>query len=473
MLLGAGVLTILALIAVAAGLVYTVWKINSIDRVDVDLAAAAASGPQNFLLVGSDTREIAKDTPDAGGIFGKGDSTENSGQRADTIVIARVDPTRTSVELLSIPRDLWVDVPDSKDHQRINATYNQGPQSLINTLQENLGVEINHYVEVNFESFKGLVDAIGGVPMYFDRPMYDQNTGLAIRKKGCYNLDAVQALAFARSRHLVYSNGVKWVTDGTADMGRITRQQIFLRRAMAKIATLGIADVNTMRKLIDVGVDNVTVDSELGTSEMLALGKKFSKFKADTMVTHRLPTEATRTDGGASVLVLDDAAATGVLDIFRGVAEPAEPAQEESTSGSGVTTTTIANASVTVSVLNGTGTSGLARKAGDQLAAMSFNLGEVANAEPAVSSVVSYGKGGKPAAQAVANHISPTPSIAEDPALPAGAVRLVLGSEHEEVVTNESTTSTTPTTVADGSAAEKPVGYVTGDPPAGVECGPG
>src|SRR4029079_12756194 len=144
----------------------------------------------------------------------------------------------------------------------------------------------NHYVEVNFESFKGLVEVIGGVPMYFDRPMYDENTGLAIRKKGCYNLDAIQALAFARSRHLMYSNGVKWVSDPTADMGRITRQQVFLRHALAKIGTLGIGDVNTMRRLIDCGIDNVKVNAKRGVGEMRALEKKSARFDAKPLVTH-------------------------------------------------------------------------------------------------------------------------------------------------------------------------------------------
>ncbi len=70
-----------ALLVIAGGLAYYWHKLNSLDRVDVSLAAAAANQPENFLLVGSDTRDIAKDTPDAGGIFGKGNSEEYSGQR--------------------------------------------------------------------------------------------------------------------------------------------------------------------------------------------------------------------------------------------------------------------------------------------------------------------------------------------------------------------------------------------------------
>ena len=469
--LGAAVLAIIGLLALAAGLVYTLVKFNSIDRVDVDLATAGVSEPQNFLLVGSDTREIAEDTPDAGGIFGQGDMSEHAGQRADTILIARVDPARTSVELLSIPRDLWVDVPGGTEG-RINATYNNGAQPLIDAIRANLGVDIHHYVEVNFESFKGMVEVIGGVPMYFDRPMYDENTGLAIRKKGCYNLDPIQALAFARSRHLKYSDGVKWVSDPTADMGRITRQQVFLRHALGKIGTLGLDDVNTMRRLVDVGIENVKVDDQLGVTQMLALGKKFSKFDADTLVTHRLPTVGMRTDGGASVLEIDSSTATPVLDIFRGKAEPTATGSDEPAG----TTTTIPNASVTVDVMNGVGTAGLAKSAGDSLAAVSFNLGEVGDAPETDATVVTYAKGGKAAAEAVARYVSPTPTLAEDTSLEAGGVRLTIGSDFDKVLTKPTGATAAnaggTATSVNPSPADKPIGFMTGDAPPGVTCPP-
>jgi LCP family protein required for cell wall assembly len=469
-LLGTGVLAIIALLGLAGGLIYTLVKFNSLERVDVDLATAGVSQPQNFLLVGSDTRDISEDTPDAGGIFGQGDMSEHAGQRADTILIARVDPARTSVELLSIPRDLWVETADGNEG-RINATYNQGAQPLIDAIRKNLGVDIHHYVEVNFESFKGLVEVIGGVPMYFDRPMYDENTGLAIRKKGCYNLDPVQALAFARSRHLMYSNGVKWVSDPTADMGRITRQQVFLRHALAKIGTLGLADVNTMRRLIDVGIDNVKVDDELGVSQMLALGKKFAKFNAETLATHRLPTVGRDIDG-KSVLEMDDSAATSVLDIFRGKTEPAETGA----SGDSAPTTTIANSSVTVEVLNGVGTAGLAKRVGDGLAAVSFEIGTPGDAAVTDATVVFYPKGAKASAEAVARYISPTPTVAEDGSLAAGTVRLTIGSDFAKVLTKPAggtaaNAGGTATSV-NPNPADEPIGFLTGDAPPGVTCDP-
>jgi polyisoprenyl-teichoic acid--peptidoglycan teichoic acid transferase len=467
-LLGLGVFTVFALLVLAGGLAYYWHKLNSLDRVDVSLSAAAANQPENFLLVGSDTRDISRDTPDAGGIFGKGNSEQFSGQRADTIVIARVDPKKTSIELLSIPRDLLVTKPNSTSRTKINSTYNSGPQALIDTIRDNLGVDINHYVEVNFQSFKGLVEAIGGVPMYFDRAMYDKNTGLSIRKAGCYNLTPVQALAFARSRHLFYSNGSRWVSDGTADLGRITRQQVFLRHALAKISTLGITNLGTINSLVNVAVDNVKVDSALSTTQMISLARKFEKFDSKDLATHQLPTVAS----GAN-LILDSNGAQPVLDIFRGKA----PA----TNRSAAPTTTIPNAAVTVSVMNGTGKAGLAKQAGDQLTAISFNLGTVDNATPTTASTIYYARSNKAAAEAVASHVSPSPTLVVDPSLSGTNVRLVLGSDYREVVarsaSSSATSTTTPASVGTSATATnsestgKPIGYTTGDPPPGVPCG--
>jgi LCP family protein required for cell wall assembly len=469
-LLGLGAFTAFVLIVAAAGLIYYWVKFNSLDRVDVSLSAAADNQPQNFLLVGSDTRDISRNTPDAGGIFGKGDAEQFSGQRADTIVVARLDPKAATMELLSIPRDLIVTKPNSTSRTKINATYNQGPQALIDTIRSNLGIDINHYVEVNFQSFKGIVQAIGGVPMYFDRPMYDRNTGLSIRKAGCYNLDPVQALAFARSRHLMYSTGTKWVADPTADLGRITRQQVFLRHALAKISTLGITDFGTINQLVNVAVDNVKVDTALSTSRMIALARKFAKFDSKDLETHRLPTTI---DSSGGNLTLDSSAAQPVLDIFRGK-KPATASTAQS-----ATTTTIPNAAVTVSVSNGTGRSGLGKRVGDQLAAISFNLGTVDNAPATDVSTIYYAKSQKAAAQALAIHMSPTPQLSVDTTLSGPSVHLVLGADYRQVVSRSTATSTT-TPASVGSAAsatnpqptidDKPIGYTTGDPPPGVSC---
>jgi len=246
---------------------------------------------------------------------------------------------------------------------------------------------------------------------------------------------------------------------------------VFLRHALAKIGTLGIGDVNTMRRLIDVGVDNVTVDDQLGASQMLALGKKFAKFNAETLATHRLPTVGRQTDGGASVLEIDSSSATPVLDIFRGKAEPSAKSGDAAE-----TTTTIPNAIVTVEVMNGVGTSGLAKRAGEGLAAVSFNLGAIGDAPESAASVVFYPKGAKASAEAVAKYVSPAPTLAEDTSLDDGTVRLTLGTDFDRILSKPSSGATAnaggTATSVNPSPADEPIGFLTGDAPPGVTCDP-
>jgi len=462
---------VVALLAGGALVLATV-KTNEIKRVDVALSASPNDQPQNFLLVGSDTRDIARTGADDGAIFGGPKNEAPSGQRADTMLVARVDPTKKTVELLSIPRDLWVKHADGSSG-RINATYQEGAQTLIDAVQQNLGVPINHYIELNFEGFKGLVSALGGVPMYFSKPMRDANTGLYVKKAGCYNLDPTQALAFARSRHLEYSNGKTWVSDPTGDLGRVTRQQVFLRRSLAKLSTMGISNVGVMRTLVDVGIESVKIDSTLSIDELMSLGQKFSSFNPASMVTHHLPTVGRTTDGGASVLDVDQGAAASVLAIFSGQAEGSAPKAAD-----GPTTAVPgAPAAFTVDVLNGSGQAGKAKEVAGSLASRGYLGGVVGTAGATSKSVVRFADGDSGGAEAISALISPTAETVMDPSLTTGRISVTLGADFSSVAAAASTTTAAPTTTttavknANLPPSEQEIGFVTGDPPAGVRCG--
>ena len=468
------VLTLLTL-GVAGAFAWGTAQLNNIDRVDVNLHAAGLDQPQNFLIVGSDTRDLTKGGSDAGGIFGQ---DAPAGQRSDTLMIARLDSNSGAVELLSIPRDLWVEKAD-KDHQRINAAYNDGPQALIDSVERNLGIQINHFVELNFDGFKGVVDVIGGVPMYFDKPLRDGNTGLNITTTGCQTLDPTQALAYARSRYLEYNNGKRWVSDPTGDLGRISRQQVFIRRAMAKVSTLGIGDINTLRRLVGVGVNAVKIDSALSVQDMIDLARKFSGFSSQQLVTHRLPTTNHTTDGGAQVELLDTAAAQPMLNIFKGETTMVAPS---------TTTTTIVPANVTVDVINGTNTKGLARTDSAALATHGFQIGQVGNTATTTNTVIRFGPGMQGSAELVAATMSPSPKLEPDPNLVSGRIELLIGVDAGTVSTGtagppapkttksgtlKTPTSTTPSSTDPGATAGEPaaVGFAPGDPPPGVVCG--
>ena len=122
---------------------------------------------ENYLLVGSDTREgISADDPDFGVI---GDTGVVSGRRADTIMVLRRERDGGAA-LVSLPRDLWLEIPGTGGSNRINAAYNGGADRLVATVVKTLGIPIHHYVEVNFVGFRDIVNELGGVTICFPYP---------------------------------------------------------------------------------------------------------------------------------------------------------------------------------------------------------------------------------------------------------------------------------------------------------------
>src|SRR4051794_21028003 len=351
-----GVFMSLLCVAAASGIGYVYWVTGQFLRVDVPLDTASSQEPRNYLIIGSDSREnVDPNDPNAGAILGPG---APDGKRSDTILLVRVDPVAGTVQMLSFPRDLWVPMADTGENDRINSAYGRGRQVLVDTIRKDFGVEVNNYIEVDFEGFKGLVDAIGGVPMYFDTPMRDSHTGLDIANAGCVNLDPDQALAFARSRYLEFQDSRgRWQSDGTADLGRITRQQIFVRKAMHKALSIGVTDLGTFTRMLNVAKDSVTIDQTLDRGDLYNLVQRFKELQPEDIESYSLPVTNHTTNGGASVLLLDQAGAQPILDVFRGK-DPTELSEDQ----------------VAVDVSNGSGATGQARDVRQALQAVGFGV---------------------------------------------------------------------------------------------------
>ncbi len=396
------------------------WRIGSFERIDLDLTPRAEEGPLNFLLVGSDSRDhIATEGPDAEAFL----DADVGGERADTVIVLRIEPKTNEIKLLSIPRDLWVPLNGTGPKDRINAAFAEGgAQGLINTVRATLDIEINHYVEVDFVGFRSLVDIIGGVPMYFDRPMYDEYSGLDVPAAGCVVLKGQQALAFARARHLVYVNPDtgRYEEDLTADLGRITRQQVFLRQTLAKLTSLGLSDVSKLSRMISVAADNVTFDDALSNADLIAYGRHFASVGLDALQTYSLPTDLHDTPGGASVLLLKVAEAQPVLDVFRGLSQ-ATPTTAAARMAPG---------QIAVSVLNGTGVDGQASEAAEGLRAIGFTVAQVGNSPVLgeVRTTVRFAADAQTQAQVLASYLPAGVNLVEDRAVGTGVV-LVTGAD--------------------------------------------
>ena len=317
LLITTNLLVVIACIAVGAGFTFIRAKLADVPVVSVGLSLApevSKNEPQNILLIGTDDadRLAATDTVRNGRLKGE--------RLADVIMILRVDPRTKTAALLSIPRDSYVPIEPSGRKSKINAAIAgpNGAANLIETIKSNFGISIQHYVEVDFKGFRDLVEVLQGVPIYLTTPIRDSNTGLLLEKTGCITLDPVQALAYARSRHFEYKKDGKWVSDPTSDLGRISRQQDFIRRAAQRAIDRGIRNPSTALSLINAATQAVTLDNTLSVGDIQQLVSQFRAANVDALQRFQLPTTSGG-DASFSYLNVDTAAAEPILDHFRGV----------------------------------------------------------------------------------------------------------------------------------------------------------
>ena len=206
---------------------YTQYLFSKVKTVSIPSEQSQVAGqPINILLIGDNSRIGLK--PSEAKYFGS--AAQVGGGRSDVTMIAHFDPKTKSVSLLSIPRDLFMPIPGTTTLQRVDAALNVNPNQLVKTIEYDLGIPIQHYVELNFDSFQGVVNALGGVQMNFPMKVKDKNSGLNITTVGCQTLNGFQALELVRSRYLQYLNSAgQWVEDPLGDLSRTRRDHIFLK----------------------------------------------------------------------------------------------------------------------------------------------------------------------------------------------------------------------------------------------------
>jgi polyisoprenyl-teichoic acid--peptidoglycan teichoic acid transferase len=273
----------------------------------------------NFLIVGADNNDC-----DASGAPVVDDRGE-LGERSDTIMVWRANPDANQLAVLSLPRDLYVDIAGGRK-ARINSAYvRDDPTKLIDTIFLNFGIPIDHYVQVDFCAFQRLVDAVGGVEIPFEAPARDRGAGLLVTDTGCVNLDGVQALAYVRSRYYQYEDppgSDNWREDGTSDFGRIARQQDFLRRVVAKVIDEGLYSPSVATAIIDTNQQYLVTDTGLTLRRMLEFANTLRTLDPAEIATYRIESSTEITSAGEEVerprLGGDNMQA--ILSVFRGEA---------------------------------------------------------------------------------------------------------------------------------------------------------
>jgi LCP family protein required for cell wall assembly len=400
-------------------------------------------------VVGSDSR-AGLSGPDA--LLLGGPAGQTPGQRSDTIILVRVVPKTRQLMLLSIPRDLWGPISGQASN-RINSAFDTGPNLLIQTIESDLNVPINHYVEVNFNSFKDISNAVGGVNFYFPTPVRDLYSDLSIPAAGCYSLRGDQALEFVRSRHYEYYLDGSWHQEGLSDLARIQRQQAFIKK-MLKKATGEFTNPLALNSIIGGVTKNLTVDSGFSSSLMIGLTTTFRSVDVAAIPNLTLPTYGYVTAGGADVLGLQQPQAAQTIAAFNsfGIA-PAPAAQSPSTTKSPpskpantLPPVTVAPTKVSIEVANGTGTAGQANQVAQLLTGLGYHAGVAASpgyGQPTTE--VRYAPDSLTAAQQVAALIPGGATLVAAPDLTPSPYNL-------EVVTGSTFTGSTPTTGATTSS---------------------
>jgi LCP family protein required for cell wall assembly len=460
----------IACFAAGAALTWTWQRVRDIPRIElgdqltaIDTAVAEGGVAQNVLIVGTDSADgLPDDDPVRVG--------RDNGVRSDTIMLLRIDPESEHADLLSLPRDLYVPIAGTGGSARINAAIQGGPARLVATITDALDLPVHHYVEVDFAGFRELVEAVGGVPIYFPEPVRDRHSGLDVPEPGCITLDPVQALAYARSRAYEVRRDGRWVVDGTGDLGRITRQQHFIRQALHRAFQRGARNPAVLADLVESGFGALTLDSTITLSDLSAIAVRFRSFDPDALVTHALPVSDDVVDG-AAVLRLDTTAAQPILDIFRG-ADPNEVAVDNTV----------------VDIRNGTATAGLAEEAAAALRQLGFvvppdNAGDAGSTDVALT-VVRYAEGDEARAGLLTQALVADPQVEEVRSISGADVTLVIGADWPGVLaqlraatpgivpTTAPPAVTTATTAGDDGPTTSTTlpGEVPAAPPAGTSC---
>ncbi|MDO0931131.1 LCP family protein [Streptomyces sp. DG2A-72] len=251
-----------------------VWAETRLNQ-EVDLGALAGRAPlgegTNYLVVGSDSR--AGLSPQEQQDLNTG-STE--GRRTDSVILLHTGAGGTT--MLSLPRDSWVTLPpyvDPDTGRRYAATPNKlnaafslgGPDLLVRTVERNTGVRIDHYAEIGFAGFVGVVDAVGGVGMCLERAVKDKDSGANL-PRGCQILDGAEALAFVRQRK----------QEAEGDLGRTRNQQEFLAALAQKAVTPStLLDPTKSVPTADAGLDTLIVDKDTELPDLVSLFEAMRK----------------------------------------------------------------------------------------------------------------------------------------------------------------------------------------------------
>ena len=378
----------LVIVLIAGSYVGWVWyQANRIHHIKVGgLASSAqsAKGTENILMVGSTDRCALKVQNAAYGLCSQGVTGINS----DVIMILHLDWNTGRVSILSIPRDTFIPNARSTGANKIDAALVEGPTQLVKAIEEDFAIPIQHFVELNFETFAAVVDVLGGISMYFPAPLFDAYSGLVQLSNGkCVHLNGAQALQVVRARHLQYWTPGKninqpstWTQENLSDLARIRRDQEFLRVMSTAMSKKGLGNPITDARLIAAIAPHLTTDQGFSAQDMVNIISKFKGANPDNAPQFTLPVMTSTSysyiyKGGnyGNVAFPINSPDLSTISAFLGV-----PGFWDTFSNRLITTPS----HVTTAVLNGSGTPGQAQATATALSALGIHISSTGDTTP-------------------------------------------------------------------------------------------
>ncbi|HVF54395.1 MAG TPA: LCP family protein [Actinomycetota bacterium] len=367
------------------------------------------------MLVGSDSREGL--TEEEQQSFGADDV---GGERADTLILAHIDPAANTIVMVQFPRDLYVPI-SGVGNGKINGALEPGLNTLVRTMEDVTGVPIHHYIQVNIAGFRDVVDAIGGVGVCITETIpFDPQTGIEITEEelGIVEFDGERALRFVRSREFE-----------TGDFERIENQQKFLSAAIDKITAVGtfFNPARIMGLYRAVG-DNLQLSEGTGIRKLVDIAQRLQDFDPTRYEAYIVPT-AGYAENEAGSVILPDASAMEIM--FAAIANNESPSEADGVPD-------VDPASIRVGVYNGTAIAGHAESSAAAIQeALTVNGRTVAIGDIGAlgrtdfrQTVVRYEAGYEEAAELVAAGLPG--AVVQQGSTPAGVDVAVVAGEHFE-----------------------------------------
>lgn len=464
--------TLVAVVGVVAGIgAFAVYHqlTSNISKVQVGhLSGRTVYGSLNILVLGSQTRLGQR------GNFGF-DATPGV-SNSDNLLLIHLDPTHTHAIVLSIPRDTYVYQPACKERSYIGtgtwpaqsyppgaiidgALNIGGPTCAVQTVEDLTGIKLDHFVEFNFNSFRTMVNQLGGVDVCVPPgPGYHDKQANLNLNPGVHKVNFGQALAYVRARHSLGG------PDAGGDLPRIQLQQAFISSVVQQVNSTGLlSNAGRLLGIADTATKALTVDDGLGSvSDLTTLARSLVHLKSKNVTLITMPTAINTYPGLSEHLMLVEPQDDVLFQLINsgqswtGALPVQSPGQ------------------VQVKVLNGTGQSGLAARTAQELTQLGYHVTGTGDAPATSATTVEYaGTAQADAAYTLGTSLSAfpagqntLPSTAQQTGTPGGVITLVLGSDFTGVKAPKTAPVPAATTAAPSKAApSSPAPAKTTPPP--------